>query len=67
MINPGDLMVGDRDGVVVIARDQAATVISALVELRKMEAAVEAKVKGGLTHMPWVDEYLLSDKVRYVE
>ena len=32
-----------------------------------MEAALEAKVKGGLTHMPWVDEYLLSDKVRYVE
>ncbi len=67
VINPGDLLVGDRDGVVVIARDQIDAVINSLVELRKMEAALEAKVKGGLTHMPWVDEYLSSNKVRYVE
>jgi 4-hydroxy-4-methyl-2-oxoglutarate aldolase len=67
VINPGGLLVGDRDGVVVIARDQVGTVINSLVELRKMEAALETKVKGGLTHMPWVDEYLRSNKVRYVE
>jgi regulator of RNase E activity RraA len=67
VINPGDLLVGDRDGVVVIARDQVGAVINSLVELRKLEAALETKVKGGLTHMPWVDEYLRSNKVRYVE
>ena len=67
VIHPGDLLVGDRDGVVVIARNQAGTVIDKLVELRNMEAALEAKVKSGLTHMPWVDDYLSSDKVRYVE
>jgi len=67
VINPGDLLVGDRDGVVVIAQDQVGAVINSLVELRKMEAALETEVKGGLTHMPWVDEYLRSNKVRYVE
>ena len=67
VINPGDLLVGDRDGVVVIARDQVGAVINSLVELRKLEAALETKVKGGLTPMPWVDEYLRSNKVRYVE
>ena len=66
IVNPGDILVGDREGVVHIPRDQVNEVIRLLSEVTAMEEKLEQEVKGGLTHMPWVDELLASDKVRYI-
>ena len=64
---PGDLVVGDRDGVVVISQEDLSRVIIELKEVRQIEAAREAKVKGGLKVNESIRKLLGSDKVRIVD
>ncbi|WP_421722972.1 RraA family protein [Bauldia sp.] len=47
-VGPGDIVVGDEDGVVIVPFDRIDTVISALAVVRAAEADLEAKVKDGL-------------------
>src|SRR5262245_10810610 len=47
-VESGDLVVGDSDGVVVVRRSEAGAIVAKLAEVRAAEAALEAKVKGGL-------------------
>ncbi|MCC6717867.1 MAG: RraA family protein [Acetobacteraceae bacterium] len=45
---PGDIVVGDADGVVVVPQGRAAEVLATLGRIRAAEAAMEAQVKAGL-------------------
>lgn len=47
LIHPGDLIVADDDGVCVIAREQAATVLEQSAAREKKEAGVRARLKTG--------------------
>ena len=67
-IQPGDVIVGDRDGVVVIPQDMLDDVIARVEAIREAEAKVIAKVKDmKLTHMERMAELLRSDQVRYAD
>jgi 4-hydroxy-4-methyl-2-oxoglutarate aldolase len=66
-IESGDILIGDRDGVVVVPRGRAEAVLAALKTVRAAEAALEAKVKGGLEIPDFVATILASDRVRRVE
>ena len=44
----GDIIIADRDGVVVVPLEQAEAVLVALEAVKAAEASMEAKVKGGL-------------------
>lgn len=46
-INPGDIIVGDRDGVVAVAQSQCAAVIEQLELVKQKEAESDRKVKSG--------------------
>ena len=48
-VAPGDIVVTDRDGAVVVPRSIGPTVVDALAEVRSLEAETEAKVKDGAT------------------
>jgi len=48
-VRPGDIVVGDPDGVVVVPQERAEQVLSRLAEIRKAEAETERKVKDGMT------------------
>ncbi len=48
-VESGDIIVGDRDGVVVVPQAQAETVRARLERVRAAEAKLEARVKDGLT------------------
>lgn len=66
-IQPGDVIVGDRDGVVVIPQHMLDDVIARVEAIREAEAKVIANVKDKkLTHMERMAELLRSDRVRYV-
>jgi 4-hydroxy-4-methyl-2-oxoglutarate aldolase len=66
-VESGDILIGDRDGVVVVPRDQAGAVLKALADVRAAETALEAKVKAGLEMSDFARAVLESDRVRYIE
>jgi 4-hydroxy-4-methyl-2-oxoglutarate aldolase len=60
----GDLVIGDRDGVVIVPAERIDDVIGKLTGVRAAEASFLAKVKGGLTEVGFMDALLSSDRVR---
>ncbi len=66
-IGPGDILVGDRDGVVVVPRSTTDAVIESLAIVADLEAKFEKKVNDGATASDWVQELLDSDRTRYVD
>ncbi len=62
-VAPGDIVVGDGDGVVIVPRAMAGEVIRALEAVRGAEAALEAKVKAGLEIPEFVRAILDSGRV----
>jgi 4-hydroxy-4-methyl-2-oxoglutarate aldolase len=66
-VSSGDLIAGDRDGVVVVPRAEIDAVIRALEGVRESEAALEAKVKAGLKVPDFVQGLLASERVRRLD
>jgi len=46
-INPGDLIVGDRDGLVVVAFDEAAAVLAASLAREEKESLIKERLRRG--------------------
>ncbi len=65
-IGPGDIVVGDRDGVVVVPLARAATVAAQLKLVKAKEVEAERKIKRGLKLGFW-DPVALKGRVRVVE
>ena len=66
-IESGDLLVGDRDGVVVVAQAMIDRVIESLAVVTQLENEYEKKVLAGATASDWVHVLLDSDQTRYVD
>ena len=66
-VSPGDVIVGDTDGVVVIPQADLAGVVAELEAIRKAEAATQEKIRAGMKSMASVVEILKSDRTRYVD
>jgi 4-hydroxy-4-methyl-2-oxoglutarate aldolase len=66
-VEPGDVLVGDRDGVVVVPQGRLDHVIQRVEAIREAEKRVIAAVAGGLTHTESTAALLKSDRVRYVD
>jgi RraA family protein len=58
VVHPGDIVVGDRNGVVIIPRDSAADVLERLRMKAAVEAEYEAAVARGEFSNAWVDATL---------
>ena len=61
-IATGDMVVADRDGVVVVPFDKLDAVIDALARIKELEKSLDADVAAGLKVPGWVEDYLASDK-----
>jgi 4-hydroxy-4-methyl-2-oxoglutarate aldolase len=46
-VRPGDIVVGDADGVVVVPRDQAESVLARVAAIHHKEAAMRAEIQDG--------------------
>ena len=66
-VNPGDVVVGDVDGVVVVPQDALDDVINHVNEIKRMETEVEAKVRDGLTYPDSWRAYLEPGAARFVD
>jgi regulator of RNase E activity RraA len=65
-IGPGDIVVGDRDGVVAVPLAQTAAVAAQLALVKRKEADAEKKLARGESFAFW-DESALKGRVRYVD
>lgn len=66
-IAPGDLIVGDIDGVVVVPQGLLRQVLDRLPAIREAEAGMEAKVKDGLEVPDFIREVLASGRVQELD
>lgn len=67
-VQPGDIVVGDRDGIVVVPRAEAARVAENLAAVRAKEAEVEKKIKSGAKLQFWNEATAQArGGVRYVD
>jgi RraA family protein len=57
-IAPGDLLIGDQDGVLVLPRSVASAVLGPAEEKYKVEQAWEVQIAAGQWDRAWVDEAL---------
>lgn len=57
-IAPGDLLVGDRDGVLVVPRDQVTSVTERAEALHERERIWEREIQAGSWNRTWIDEML---------
>ena len=65
-VETGDMIIGDKDGVVVIPFDLIGSVIGKLRPLQEAEASVEARVKSGMSEPDYIEDLMNSDKTSYV-
>jgi 4-hydroxy-4-methyl-2-oxoglutarate aldolase len=67
VVEAGDLVVGDKDGVVVVPHWRIGEALAGLEEVRKKEADMDALVRSGAREPAWLDKLLAGDGVRYVD
>lgn len=67
MVNSGDIIVADRNGVVVVPFDQIDHVIAQVAHVRGLEDALEAKVKAGFCQMKAIEDMIADGRAVMVE
>jgi len=66
-VNPGDIIVGDRDGVVVVPRDRAVEVAAVLAQVMKTEKHTEQQVMAGKRRKFWDPAKFAGRGVEYLD
>ena len=66
-VDPGDIVVGDPDGVVIVSRLKADEVAEELKAVLAKEAKMEADVKAGKSVPGWLTEAYKAKGVRYTD
>jgi 4-hydroxy-4-methyl-2-oxoglutarate aldolase len=67
LINPGDVIVGDQDGIVVVQRESVATVIAALAEVQAKETKMDRLVAEGARLPMGLAEIIAAKGVRLLD
>ena len=65
-VAPGDMVVADRDGVVVVPFDRIDEVIANVAKVAELEQALDTELKGGVNIPQDILTLLASDKVKYL-
>ncbi len=66
-ISPGDIIAGDRDGVVVVPREQAAAVKKSLDAVIKAETQKDKQVRAGKIKSLWKPEDFEARGIEYID
>ena len=67
VVRSGDVVVGDRDGLVVVPRERARATLEALEGVRAKERQMEAAVRDGARAPAWLAGVLAGPGVRFVD
>jgi regulator of RNase E activity RraA len=66
-IMPGDIILGDADGIIVIPKKDAKKVLEAAIEYAKKDSAKLEDAKNGTSKRDWVDKILMEKNIEIIE
>lgn len=66
VVSPGDLIIGDEDGVLCVPREQAEELLAAAQAKQKSEEEELTKIRAGCSDRNWIDK-TLKDKNCFIE
>jgi len=66
-VSAGDIVLGDRDGVVVVPRDRAESAIEGTKAVLAKESEIERAIAGGLKLPAWLDGALADEGAEYLD
>jgi len=66
-VETGDMIIADRDGVVVVPFEDLDRVLERLDRVRELEAELDKEVADGLKLPSAIAQLLISDQVRYIK
>lgn len=66
-VMPGDIILGDRDGVIVIPREDAPAILEASKQYSALDAGKVVAAKNGTANRQWVDKALEDKKVEIIQ
>jgi 4-hydroxy-4-methyl-2-oxoglutarate aldolase len=66
-VRSGDILVGDRNGVVVVPRERAAEVVARLANVAAKEAEMDEAIRAGAKSATWVQATITAKGVRFVD
>ena len=65
-VHSGDVVIGDRDGIVIIPQTLLDRLLPRIAEILKAEAETQKKIKAGFTNLGGIEDLLKTSRVRYV-
>ncbi|MNE99524.1 4-hydroxy-4-methyl-2-oxoglutarate aldolase [compost metagenome] len=66
-INPGDIIVGDGDGVIVIARQDAEALLAEAVKYQQFDSQKLLVTQSGQADRSWVDRDMAGKQCEIIE
>lgn len=66
-VDAGDMVIADRDGVVVVPQDRIDAVLARAQQIAGLEGALDAQVRDGLVVPPAIEDLLKGDRIRWVD
>jgi len=67
VVNPGDVVLGDGDGIVIVPKDNAESLISEVHAVMEKEEQQMEEIDTGTLNREWVDELLRAKGCEWVE
>lgn len=67
VIQPGDLILGDLDGVVCVPKADAAAILAATIKKNQAENKQMAETEAGTVNRDWVDKALIEAGCEFVD
>lgn len=66
-VSSGDVVIGDRDGIVIIPQGDLDRLLPRIAAILEAEIATQQKIRDGFTNLGGIEDLLRSSKVRYVD
>lgn len=66
-VHSGDIVIGDRDGIVIIPQTELDRLLPRIDAILEAEVATQKKIRGGFTNLGGIEDLLKSAKVRFVD
>lgn len=66
-IRSGDIVIGDRDGIVTIPQEDLDALLPRIDKILAAEVETQARIKAGFTNLGGIEDLLKSSRVRWVE